>query len=115
MARFVLLTLLLTAAISSARPPASPYNALKAMAAVERGEKLAEANKPDEALKEFDLAVRLDSNNAMAWAGRGIAHASLSDSDLAVSDFTRALTLTPTDSRLYTARAFIWLGKQEHR
>lgn len=51
---------LLPAPAGQGRPPAPAYSALRAKAAVARGERLLDAKQPDEAMKEFDAAVRLD-------------------------------------------------------
>jgi tetratricopeptide (TPR) repeat protein len=98
MARCALLAALLLAGAATAAPPAPPYSVLKAKAAVARGDELLDARKPDEALKEFGAAVRLDPNAADSFYFRGRAWAQLGECDRAMKDLDEALRLDPRNA-----------------
>jgi tetratricopeptide (TPR) repeat protein len=108
MARLSLLVLLLAASTVSARPPASPYNALKAKAAVERGEKLVVEKKYDEAIKEFNTAIRLDPNNAEAYQSRAGSWGYKSDWLRAIADCNEAIKLNPRATDSFYIRSSAW-------
>jgi Tfp pilus assembly protein PilF len=72
MARSALLAALLLTSAATAAPPARPYSVLKAKAAIARGDRVTDEKKVAEAMKEFDTAIRLDPNNASAFAYRGM-------------------------------------------
>ncbi|MDA0333902.1 MAG: tetratricopeptide repeat protein [bacterium] len=51
----------------------------------------------DEALTFFDLALQVDSTDAAAWEGLGIAHVSRGDHDDGLRALQRAVSLSPVD------------------
>jgi tetratricopeptide (TPR) repeat protein len=65
---------------------------------------------PKLALRDFELAIELDSKNGDAYNGRGLAHALLGQYRQAVADAAEALRLGPSSPRLYynAARIYAW-------
>jgi tetratricopeptide (TPR) repeat protein len=61
---------------------------------------------PDQAVEDYNEALRLDPNSATAYLGRGIAFASRGDFETAVADFTDAIRL---DGAL--AAAYVFRGR----
>ena len=47
-----------------------------------------------QAIVDFDRAIELEPNLALAYANRGRAHAELGDFEQAIADLTKALSLT---------------------
>ena len=81
----------------SARPRATP-----------QGEALARARKTEEALAEFDQAIRLDPNNSKALFGRGLLYQGEQQHQLAIDDFTAANGLSRNSpNRCSRARSVI--------
>jgi tetratricopeptide (TPR) repeat protein len=111
MARCALLaTLLLTSTVTAA-PPARPYSVLRAKAAVARGDRLADENKIDEAMKEFDAAIRLDPMWAKAYSGRGLVWGEMREWDKAIADFSEAIRLKPDYAVAFGNRGVAWGNK----
>ena len=71
----------------------------------------------DGALADFNEAIRLDPNLAIAYMNRGAVYASKSDFDNTIADETKALDLkldkTGDQATAYTNRAVGYLGKQD--
>ena len=55
----------------------------------------------DSAMSDFDVAIALDPSHAHAHYNRGVLHSQLLEHDLAIVDYTSALTRTPS-TRLHT-------------
>jgi serine/threonine protein kinase/Tfp pilus assembly protein PilF len=64
-----------------------------------RGELYLMADAPRSALRDFDAAIRLDSSNPDAYAGRGLARVTLSQYSGAVSDAAQSLRVAEPDAR----------------
>jgi Flp pilus assembly protein TadD len=56
---------------------------------------LGRMGRTEQALAQFDLAIRYRPDRAAAWANRGLLLATLGRNDEAASDFRRALELEP--------------------
>jgi tetratricopeptide (TPR) repeat protein len=78
---------------------------LAAWAHNRRGELLIDADRPREALGEFQLAIGLDSNCALAIHNRGVTLAQQNKPDDALRDFNRVLELNPGLAMAYCNRA----------
>jgi tetratricopeptide (TPR) repeat protein len=78
-----------------------------------RGYYLNEADDPDHALADFNEALWLEPNNAMAFAYRGLTFAGLKKYDLAIADFTRSIVLSPV-SRTYDNRGRSYLAIRDY-
>lgn len=62
-----------------------------------RGSTRLAAGEVDGALADYDEAIRLDSSNATAWWGRGLARSQKGDAAGAISDLRQALVVAPRD------------------
>ncbi len=65
---------------------------------VEKGKKLLEDTKFEEALACFEQALLLDQNNADLWNHKGTALRSIGRYDEALECFNRSLEIDPRDS-----------------
>ena len=65
---------------------------------VEKGKKLLEDTKFEEALACFEQALLLDQNNADLWNHKGIALRSIGRYDEALECFNRSLEIDPRDT-----------------
>lgn len=74
-----------------------------AQAYIDRGLLLLDEGKTDEAIADFDEAVKLDPKNSYAWANRGIAHAWKNDNK-EVPDLDKATALDPENPVIPRAR-----------
>ena len=72
------------------------------------------SNKPDMAIAELTNAIRLDPQNAEAYANRGIAWREKKKYDLAVADFTKAIEIGGDDFFAYYHRGIAWDLKKEY-
>jgi tetratricopeptide (TPR) repeat protein len=63
------------------------------------------AGKPDEVIKDFTEAMRLDPGHADAYYGRGMAYLERGLLDLAIDDLGEAIRLAPDSSQAYSCRA----------
>jgi protein O-mannosyl-transferase len=68
----------------------------------------------DQALREFDRAIRLQPTNAYAYANRGIAHHARGDYDQEVRDCTRAIELKPDFAEAYNNRGGAYGAKGDY-
>ena len=60
---------------------------------IDNGNALMDEEKYDQAILEFDEAIKLDPDFAISYWCRGIAYSSKKDSNKAISDFTKAIEL----------------------
>ena len=56
------------------------------------------------AIQDYDMAIQLDPNDAMAYANRGIAYDELGEDQLAIHDFDKAIQLNPNYTKAYFER-----------
>ena len=82
-----------------------------AKAMLEQGMTYASTGQWDEAIRDFDEAIRLEPTNAFAYGIRGTAYYSKRDFDRAIRDFDQALRLDPREVKAYTSRAYAACGK----
>ncbi|MGE3149924.1 MAG: tetratricopeptide repeat protein [Pseudorhodoplanes sp.] len=57
------------------------------------------------AIADYDEALRLSPENAMAYADRGVAYANQGDHRRAIVDYSEAIRLNPRDQGFYRLRA----------
>jgi tetratricopeptide (TPR) repeat protein len=69
----------------------------------------------DEAIADYDVAIRLKPDDAWAYSNRGNAYNKKGEHDRAIADFDTAIRLKPDDAGLYTNRgnAFSVKGQQD--
>jgi predicted Zn-dependent protease len=68
----------------------------------------------DRAIGDFDEAIRLDPNDAKAYANRGIAYGCKGDYDRAIADFEEAIRLSPRNAAFFGVRATTYLAKGDY-
>ncbi len=78
---------------------------------VDRGNGLLNSGELDKAIADFDKAIALDANSAIAFADRGIAYAWKKQSDKALADFDKAAAINPRMPEVFNGRAIV-LGEQ---
>jgi tetratricopeptide (TPR) repeat protein len=97
--------------------PTSPArsNSEEAVAANNRGEGERKQGKNDEAIREYDQAIRLDPTMAQAFNNRGLALAAKGEKDKALTDYAEAIRLNPALPAPFANRGMIWQGRSEWR
>ncbi|MBC8492880.1 MAG: tetratricopeptide repeat protein, partial [Chloroflexi bacterium] len=78
----------------------------RALQHVEQGASYYEQEQWEQAIAEYDKAIALDPDCAMAYNQRGYIHNRNGQFDLAVADFTRAIELNPEYVEPYTNRGY---------
>ncbi len=68
---------------------------------------------PEEAIADLNEAIRLDPNDAEAYAQRSRAWVWKEDDDRAIADANRAIELKLQDSDVYLARGCAWLDREQ--
>ncbi|HMN51418.1 MAG TPA: tetratricopeptide repeat protein [Xanthobacteraceae bacterium] len=89
-------------------PPAS--NVRDSQAAFERGLRAQRDGNNQQAITDFNEAIRLDPNNASAYASRGLSYYRNGDATRAYADYSDAIRLAPDGQRsaaAYANRAII--------
>jgi serine/threonine protein kinase len=89
------------------RPPwqaLSPMTAAQAKGYYGLGVLCAELGQYEEAIQNYDAALRLDPKDAMAYDRRGLAKGELGQYEEAIRDFDKAIRLDPKDARAYNNR-----------
>jgi tetratricopeptide (TPR) repeat protein len=79
-----------------------------------RGQIYAAKGMLDQAIEDFDAALRLDRNYAQAYFNRGVAYDLKGEHDQAIEDFDAALRLDPNDAMTYIARGFAYERKGQY-
>lgn len=69
----------------------------------QKGNDYLTAQQWEQALKEYDQALKLDPNHVKSYIGRGVAYLSTKQYDQALADFNRALKLDPAGPEAYGA------------
>ncbi len=69
----------------------------------------------DKAIAEATEAIRLDSENVMAYLNRGSAYVLKGEPDKAIKDFDRVIQLEPKEVRGYDNRAAAYAAKGDYR
>ncbi|MFZ1108811.1 MAG: tetratricopeptide repeat protein [Rhodomicrobium sp.] len=62
----------------------------------------------DRAIADFNQAIRLVPEDALAYSNRGFANRKKGDYDRAVADYNRAMKLAPKNASPYYRRAFLY-------
>ena len=76
---------------------------------------LYEEGRLEEAIAEYDQAIELDPQYALAYTNRGNAYAGLGQLQRAIQDFDEAIRLDPQDAGAYSNRggAYVDLGQPQ--
>ncbi len=79
-----------------------------------RGRTLFGEGKYDEAIAEFDKAISLDPQYALAYCYRGMTYSLKEQHDLALADFNTAIELNPESILAYCNRGDIYFDKEQY-
>jgi tetratricopeptide (TPR) repeat protein len=99
---------------SEAIQGALPFWSDKAKAYIWRGVSRSELKKYDEAIADFNEAIRLDPNNAMAYRNRGATHGRKGELEQALTDLGEAIRLDPNDPLAPYDRGVVYYKKGEY-
>ena len=75
------------------------------------GETAGRAGDYDKAMANFNEAIRLNQNDAVAFYDRGLVYSQKGDNDRAIADYNEAIRLDPKNALAYFARGFIYGNK----
>jgi tetratricopeptide (TPR) repeat protein len=67
----------------------------------------------DDALADFNAALRIDPRLAIAYVNRGVIYRTKKDLDAACADFDRAISINPKGFEAFTNRADVRLDRQD--
>ena len=81
---------------------------------IDRGVANLENGKFDQALDDFNQALKLKPNDASLYDYRGIAYRTNGLDDQALQDFNKAIQLDPKFARAYRNRAMVYYDKTEY-
>ncbi|HOW53478.1 MAG TPA: tetratricopeptide repeat protein [Syntrophorhabdaceae bacterium] len=68
----------------------------------------------EEALKDYDKAIRYNPKDPVAYAGRGYVYQKMGNHEKAIADYTRAIELDPADDELYLIRGLAYFLKGDN-
>ena len=91
-------------------------NNLKATSYVLHGNDCLLKDQYDLALEKFDEAIKLDSNRADAYQGRGIAYTYKDEDKLAIENFSNAIEMSQYNTKFYLSRGNVYtkVGQYEN-
>ena len=98
----------------SAHAPAVGGDPESAAVLNNRGEKWQREGKYDEAIREYEAALRLNPKLAHAWNNRGLAKGALGDKDGALADYSEAIRIDPGLAAPFANRALIWAARGDY-
>jgi len=108
----MLLAILLGALWSRPRQPID--SGMVGHDAFNRGVAALENKDYDNAIKNFDEAIKLDGNYGPAFGYRGTVWLKKADYDKAIKDFGEAIRLNPADTSAFWQRGYTWLQKKDY-
>jgi tetratricopeptide (TPR) repeat protein len=82
-------------------------------AAFNRGNANKNKSNWDQAILEYNEALRVNPNNAAVYNSRGIAYYEKEDYDRAIADYNQAIRLDPNYASAYNSRGVAYIGKYE--
>ena len=62
----------------------------------------------DKAIADYDMAIELEPQLAVAYSNRGAVYQQQGELDKAILDFTKAIFLEPADAHAYSNRGFVF-------
>ncbi len=74
-----------------------------------RGRAFHSKGQHDRAIQDYDQAIRLDANYALAFNGRGTAYSDKGQYDRAIQDYNQAIRLKPNDAGAFGNRGLAYL------
>ena len=81
---------------------------------VDRGMENSQNGRYDQALKDFNDALKLKPNDAMLITYRGVVYYAKGQTDLAMKDFNRAIEIDPKAGKAYYQRGMIFENQQKY-
>ena len=108
-------SLLAVALISTISILASPQYADPSARLVYAGNQLVEEGRFREAISEYDEAVRLDPEFALAYANRGLAYDSLGQYERAIRNYDEAVRRDPQMAVAYNDRGLAYFSLDQHQ
>ncbi len=81
---------------------------------VERGMENSQAGRYDQALKDFNDALKLKPNDALLITYRGVVYYAKGQNDLAMKDFNRAIEIDPKGGKAYYQRGMIYANQEQY-
>ena len=77
---------------------------------ISMGEMYLRMSEYEQAIEEYDKAIRVDSRNATAYNGRGAAYGQLGQLERAIEDFDESVRLVPKSAQAYVNRGGAYAG-----
>jgi tetratricopeptide (TPR) repeat protein len=74
----------------------------------------AERGEPENAIKDFTEAIRLNPKSASAFHSRGIVYRRMTEYDKAVADLTEAIRLDPEGAMAFSVRGITYSSMKEY-
>ena len=68
----------------------------------------------DQALKDFNDALKLKPNDALLITYRGVVYYAKGQNDLAMKDFNRAIEIDPKGGKAYYQRGMIYANQEKY-
>ena len=104
----VVSSLIMAALVLASCAPAVTEEEMAAVEHNERGIALALAGLYEQAVTEFNKAIELDPEYAMAYNNRGNAYWNKGNFDGAIADYDKAIELDPECAEAYGNRGFVY-------
>jgi tetratricopeptide (TPR) repeat protein len=82
---------------------------------IARGIARAEEGDPAGAIPDYDQAIQLDPEDAIAYNSRGLAYYDLQDYQHAIADYDQAIQLNPEDATAFYNRALAYYNLQDYQ
>src|SRR6516164_4591495 len=89
---------------------AAPVPADEAAEAVEKGNAALARQDFEQALAQFNKAIKIDPKNPSAYLARAVAYAMKGERTAALADYEKVLQLDPRNVQAYTYRGGLHLG-----
>lgn len=83
-------------------------------ALVEQGMGNCQSGRYDQALKDFNEALKLKPNDPMLTTYRGVVYYAKGQNDLAMKDFNRAIEIDPKCGKAYYQRGMIYDNQEKY-
>ncbi|OGW81809.1 MAG: hypothetical protein A3J12_05715 [Omnitrophica bacterium RIFCSPLOWO2_02_FULL_44_11] len=74
---------------------------------ISRGKRQYHRGSYDRAIRDFNLALKVNPQSAEAYCGRGLSFLAKGDRDRAIADFAKAIEISPLP-QFYYARGLVW-------
>jgi Flp pilus assembly protein TadD len=89
------------------------YGAETAEDLFKKGKDLSLDNKFEQAIQNYNQAIKLDPKMVKAYNNRGVAYMNGKQYDLAIADFTKVIELDPKHGKAYNNRAIAYWCKED--